>query len=328
MSPAPEGKIMKTWPCLASRHTLGILSVIVTAFVVNVSSGASAQPAYAVFLDSYPGGDFYLVELPDLDARNVRAAQPQRMALDLPRRELRRFQIGNGDIHTEGSSRRMVFGGRIGNNGDWDIYVADVNVDKGLLENVSPLIANRRVREEDPRFSWDGRQIVYKCDGKICLYPDASSPVIEQAGCELWAPSLDQSGFVVTYIERCGDAESDRIVRQSLIDRNDTTFVPKGSDGPDRFPVFTVSGEIVYSHNDLATGTADLWLYTHPGYIAPLHSETESDEDPYVYRDNGDYIGFVGWQSDGYDLFVYSRTSRSAVQVTSGTNVLGPILFQ
>ncbi len=104
-------------------------------------------------------------------------------------------------------------------------------------------------------------------------------------------------------------------------------MVESDGGGPDRFPYFTPAGEIVYSHVDNATATASLWIYTHPGYREMLHDETGSDDDPYVFRNDGRYVAFSGWGQGAYDLYIYRRDSREAVQLTQGVNVLGPILF-
>ena len=59
----------------------------------------------------------------------------------------------------------------------------------------------------------------------------------------------------------------------------------------------------------------------------PLFSATASDDDAYAERDGNEYIAFSGWGTSGYDLHVYSRSKGSAVQLTSGINVLGSVLF-
>ena len=316
---------MKTTGCLVRQRSVAGVAVL-AAFACGA---AMAQPDFAIFLDSYPRGSLHLVELPDLDAPRVKTVRSEPLSLDLPRKYRRKFQVANGDVHSDGSNRRIVFGGRTSSNSSWDIYLADVDVATGTLGNVRELIANRNIREEDPRFSWDGLQVVYKCDGKICLINTDGTgerEIVAKNGCELWAPALDSSGFVVTYVERCGDAESDRIVRYSMLS-GQSTVVPNTGGGPDRFPHFTVTGEIVYSHIDRDTDTASLWLYIDGSGTALLHDETSSDDDPYAYRIDRDYLAFIGWEQDVYSLYMYRMGSQQAVRLTQGVNVLGPILF-
>ncbi len=272
------------------------------------------------------------MQIPDLGDIRIERSEP--LALDIPRNLRRRFQVANGDVHADADDRTIVFGGRTGNNASWDIYLADVNVATGVLEDVRPLVADRRVREEDPRFSWSGSQIVYKCDGKICLVNSDGSnarEIVVEPGCELWAPALDQTGFVVTYVQRCDGSGSDRIAWYAFDDKtpgNSPTIVPSKGGGPDRFPYFTPTGEIVYSHLDSDSGTSSLWLlYPLYGTTELLHSETESDDDPYVYHADGRYVAFSGWGRDAYDLYIYNRQTDAAAQVTRGVNVLGTILF-
>jgi hypothetical protein len=316
---------MKTTVCPA-RQRSAMAAAVMAALMCGT---ATAQPNFAIFLDGYPRGNLHLVELPDLDARNVRTVRSEQLTIELPRKLRRKFQVANGDVHFDGSGRTMVFGGRTGNNASWDIYLADVNVAAGKLENVRTLIENRSGRDEDPRFSADGLQVVYKCDGSICLTDTNglnNRKVVDGNGCELWAPALDSSGVVVTYVERCGDANSDRIVSYELYD-GERTVVANSGGGPDRFPHFMVSGEIVYSHVDTATSTASLWLYTDGNDPDLLHNETESDDDPYAYSIDRNYLAFIGWEQDGYSLYIYRDREREAVRITQGVNVLGPILF-
>jgi hypothetical protein len=287
------------------------------------------QPSYVVFLDDYPTGDFYLAALPCLADQTVAPVTTQRLALDLPRREQRKFQIANGDVFFDGAQRRIVFGGRTGPSEYWGIYEGVLDVSRGMISGINAVVSTPFVREEDPRFSSDGQWIVYKRDGEIWrVYADDPSAepsrFYREDGCELWAPSMFAN--VVAYTRRCdGVPESDRIVYH--IDGGARFILPSDGGGPDRFAHFTRAGELVYSHVDTSNNTAGLWMYILGSNPFFLHQQTTSDDDAFAERNGDEYIAFSGWGSAGYDLYVYRRTLRTAVQLTSGINVLGSILF-
>ena len=288
-----------------------------------------SQPNYVLFLDGYPNGRFQLATLPCLTERPVGFVSPQELILDLPRRDRRHFQVANGDVFYDGNIRRIVFGGRTGPNEYWGIYEGVIDVERGTITQVKPVVNTPSVREEDPRFSSDGRWIIYKRDGEIWrTYADdpAAAPSLfyRDDDCELWAPAM--SANVVSYIRRCAsDSNSDRIVYH--IEGSQPIILPSAGGGPDRFAHFTQAGELVYSHMDTSRNTADLWMYVVGTAPFQLYSESTSDDDAYAERNGNEYIAFSGWGSSGYDLYVYSRTRDSAVQLTDGLNVLGSVLF-
>jgi hypothetical protein len=290
---------------------------------------AFPQPRYVLFLDDYPTGQFELAALPCLYDAAPGTVSPRGVALDLPRRDRQGFQVGNGDVYFDGSTRWIVFGGRTGANEYWGIYRGVLDVSRGLITNITALVNTPFVREEDPRFSTDGRWIVYKRDGEIwrvdALSPNAVPSLFHrETGCELWAPSMYAN--VVSYVRRCNDdPSSDRIVYH--LEGNAPVIVPSYGGGPDRFAHFTQYGDLVYSHVDAADDTASLWTYIPGAYPVLLHQQTTSDDDPYAERNGYEYVAFSGWGNDRYDLYVYRRTLQSAVRLTSGINVLGSVLF-
>lgn len=288
-----------------------------------------SQPNYVLFLDDYPNGRFQLAVLPCLTDSPVGFVSPQALALDLPRRDRRQFQVANGDVFYDGSIRRIVFGGRTGPSDYWGIYEGVIDIARGMITQIQPVVNTPYVREEDPRFSSDGQWIVYKRNGEIWrTYADdpGAAPGLyhKETDCELWAPAMYAN--VVSYVRRCGtDSNSDRIVYH--IEGGQPTILPSAGGGSDRFAHFTQAGEIVYSHLDTYSNTASLWMYVPGTPPFPLYSATTSDDDAYAERHGNDYIAFSGWGSGGYDLYVYSRTQMSAVQLTAGINVLGSVLF-
>ena len=88
----------------------------------------AAQPNYVVFLDDYPEGRFQLAILPCLSGAEVPIVTSRELALDLPRKLQRTFQIGNGDIYSDGNRRRIVFGGRASSRDYWDIYQGVIDI--------------------------------------------------------------------------------------------------------------------------------------------------------------------------------------------------------
>ena len=287
------------------------------------------QPAYALFLDSYPNGRFQLAVLPCLDGEQPEPVSVKELKLDLPRKEQRRFQVANGDVFFDGDVRRIVFGGRPSSNDYWAIYEGVVNVDRAMITDIRVVVSTAFVREEDPRYSADGQWIVYKRNGEIWqsyagggFYEEPVPAVIEE-GCELWAPSMYANA--IAYARRCGDPDSDRIVYHPEFAARE--ILPSTGGGPDRFAHFTRTGELVYSHVDTSTGVSSLWIRYPGADPALLHDETLSDDDIYAERNGDEYIAFSGWNVDSYDLYVYRRTLGSAVKITNDINVLGSVLF-
>lgn len=287
------------------------------------------QPNYVLFLDDYPKGRFHMAVLPCLSDNPVNLVSPQELLLDLPRRDLRKFQVANGDVYDDGNVRRIVFGGRTGPSHYWGIYEGVVDVARGMITEIREVVSTAQVREEDPRFSSDGQWIVYKRNREIWrIYAqDPSAPpslFFGEEGCELWNPSMFAN--VISYARTCGgDSESDRIVYH--LDGSHPEILPSFGGGPDRFAHFTQTGDLVYSHVDTSDNTASLWMYIPGSDPFLLHKETISDDDAYAERDGNEYIAFSGWGNGGYDLYVYRRTLSTAVQLTAGINVLGSILF-
>jgi hypothetical protein len=285
------------------------------------------QPDYVVFLDDYPKGRFHLALLPCLSGMEVNIVSPRELALDLPRKLQRTFQVGNGDVYNDGDSRRIVFGGRASSRDYWDLYEGVIDVNRALITDIRVLVGTPSIREEDPRFSLDGQWIVYKRNGEIWRM-DAQDPYAvpkplhREDGCELWAPSMYAN--VVTYARRCG-GEPDRIVYQ--VEGARPQIVPGSGDGPDRFAHFTAIGDVVYSHFDTSESRTSLWLYIPGATPQFLHDETRSDDDPYADRSGDEYIAFAGWGDGRYDLYVFRRSVQNAVRITNSINVLGPILF-
>ena len=341
--PAGRERDMRNFSTMICRVTLTAVTLLIFGFSSPAvakkpvdrpppgpPSCDAAQPDYVVFLDDYPKGRFHLTVLPCLSGAEVNVVTPRELALDLPRKLRRTFQVGNGDVFNDGDRRRIVFGGRASSRDHWGIYHGVIDVDRGLIKDIEALVSTPSIREEDPRFSSDGQWIVYKRNGEIWRVnaqdpnPFAVPELFHgEDGCELWAPSM--RAYAVTYARRCGGAP-DRIVYH--VEGTLPQTLPSPGDGPDQFAHFTLTGDVVYSHFDTSENRSSLWLYIPNARPQLLHDETRSDDDPYAERDGNEYIAFAGWGESRYDLHVFRRSVQNAVRITDSINVFGPILFE
>jgi hypothetical protein len=288
------------------------------------ADAARAQgDGYVLFLDEYLYGDFYVASLPDVDGAADAEIVPRRLRLS--RGFGGTMEIGNADVAYQGST--MVFGARDTRTDDWGIYTGTIDIRRSRIAGVEALVQTPGAREEDPRFSWDGQQVVYKCDGNICIYPETRPNPVVASECELWAPSFAASGFAVSYTKRCaGDPQSDRIWYFDLLTRRETQ-VPNQDGGPDRFAYFLDDGRIVYSHSDPQSAASSLWVYDS-GATSLLHDRTVSDDDAYPDKHDREHIVFIGWEDDGYKLFMYRQSRRDSIRLNGSGDVLGPVMFR
>jgi Tol biopolymer transport system component len=303
------------------------LRAVVVLAVLPFSLDAYAQAdGNVLYLSEYLYGDFYYAPLGDVDTANPRSIRPRR--LRLPGNFRSGIELGNADVSFDG--RRIVFAARRTTDYDWDIYEAEINLGRRRIDNVARIIHDADGgRDEDPRYSWDGSRIVYKCSNDICVYPENgyTNPVVSSP-CELWVPSFDLSGTNVSYVKRCDDdPSSDRIFRSNLQGGAPIEIENFGG-GPDRFAHFLADGGIVYSHDDGGSATASLWV-SYPGATPLLlHSQTESDDDPYPDKHDANHIAFIGWENGGYNLFIFRYARGDAVRILSNRPVLAPVLFR
>jgi hypothetical protein len=276
-----------------------------------------------LYLSEYLHGDYYYARLRDVDRSNPRFIRPRKLRLHSSFRE--NVELGNHDVSYFG--KKIVFAARNTIDYDWDIYIGTIDLRRKRIRNVDRIIRNIGARDEDPRFSWDGTQIVYKCGGDICVYPEFNytNPVVK-SWCELWAPSFDPSGYRISYTKRCGGRSDDRVWQYDLLTGSESA-VPSATSSTDRFSQFLDDGRIVYSHIDIAAARSSLWIYDS-GYVSQLHDQTESDDDPYPDKHDRNHIAFIGWEDDGYDLYVYRQSRGDAVRLSDGLPILAPVLFR
>ena len=296
----------------------GLLLIILLASNHGTAQGSS----YVLYLNEYLVGDFYYALLPDLDQADPPFITPER--LRLPSWFKNNFEIANADVAPNGKT--IIFAASRNTTGyDWNIYEGRINIKRSKIHRLSLLIANTGTRDEDPRYSWDGEYVVYKCDGNLCLYPEYQSNPVVESECELWGPSFHPSGDMVSYTKRCDGGNSDRIFVYDLLSEEEIP-IPNYDGGPDRFSHFLNDGRLVYSHIDKKTWTSNLWVYDD-GDVSLFHDRTQSDDDAYADKHNWSYTAFIGWQNGGYDLFVHRSVYQDSVQLTEGIPALGPVLF-
>ncbi len=296
---------------------------LILAGAVSASAAFAGDDGNVLYLSEYLYGDYYYAPLGDIDQSSPPYVQPKKLKLPSTFRE--KVELGNHDVSPDGQS--IVFAARKTTDNDWNIYRGLIDLRKNRIRKLARIIRNVGVRDEDPRYSWDGRQIVYKCGGNICIYPELSysSPVV-RSWCELWSPSFDRSGYSITFTKRCAGAADDKIWQYDLLTGVESAL-PAAGGATDRFSQFLDDGRIVFSRFDGASGRASLWVHDS-GTSALLHDRTQSDDDLNVDRHDRDHIAFIGWQDDGYDLFVYRVSRGGSVQLTEGRSVLWPVLYR
>ena len=307
------------WP---KRLTQLVLALACCFLIASVSS--APNDGYVLYLDEYLTGDYYVAELRDIDSDNPPLVNPRK--LQLPASFRQSVEIGNADVSVDGST--IVFAARQFSDLDWDIYKGTIDLQRNGIRNVSLLVRNEGGRDEDPKFSWDGMSVIYKCDGDICIYPELYPNPVVSSWCELWSPAYSPTGYTISYTKRCADSDSDRIWEYGLMTGIES-IVPNDGGGPDRFAQYLDDGRLVYSHVNTDTATSDLWQH-NLGFTSMLYDGDASDDDPYPDKHNRDRIAFIGWDDveANYNLYIYRRGRADAVQLTEGTPVLAPVLFR
>jgi hypothetical protein len=302
---------------------------------------AAALPSHGnnnglvVYLSAYLSGDYYYAPVPDLVPEQSQQQHIQPVKLSLPKDFRRSVELGNHDISADGQI--IVFAARTKRGKNWDIYTGTPDYDRAEITNVQRIIHESGAREEDPRFDWSRdasglHRVVYKCDGDICIYDGSVTKVVEEAACELWAPSFNSEGTAVSYVQRCDGPESDRIWYAYLNAPYDREEVPRpgNAGGPDRFSHFLDSDSLVYSHIMPDSGAAALWRYDgSSGNLAQLtfNENTNSDDDAYPDKSNPGRIAYIGWQEGtGYNLFIYEN--QRSHKLSHGVPMLAPAIFR
>lgn len=305
-----------------NRRCMKACALVFVACLSKTVFAAPGTDGFVLFFDEYLYGDYYYASLGDVDRNDPYPIQPRKLRLPSPLKS--NLEIGNADVSSDGTM--IVFAARNTSDYDWNIYLGTLDLWRRRIVNVGIIVGDAGVRDEDPRFSWDSSQLVYKCDGNICIYPEIYSNPVVESPCELWSPAFERSGYVISYIERCGGPDSDRIWERNLLDGYGRE-VPNQGGGADRFPQYVDDGQLVYSHTDMATDTSSLWIH-NAGTAMLLHDRTPSDDDPYLDKHDPDHLAFIGWENGGYNLFIYRHSRNDSVRLTNGIPILGPVLFR
>ena len=225
---------------------------------------------YSIFIDQY-GGNLYFGDI--LSESGFINITPPGFA----------GTIGNPDISSDG--KKIVFPANIGDN--WDIYIADFDKNQKKISNLVPLIQNINTADEDPRFSWDQKKIVYKerigstsTIKAININTKSLLFTIQNAGCELWGPAWNPIGTNIVYTQRCGDNEIfDEIYIYNTISRKKMRITKNTT--PDRYPTFLANGSIIYTST--SQGGENLSMYKDQR-ITNLKKYTQSDADSYPIK--------------------------------------------
>lgn len=298
----------------------------IALFVSMISASGMANAwtdGNVLYLSEYLYGDYYYARIWDVDRADPKYFRPKK--LRLPDNFRSGVELGNHDVSYDGKT--IIFAARKTNDYDWDIYTGSIDLRKRRIHSVRRIIRNIGTRDEDPRYSWDSAVIVYKCNGDICVYPDLIYPnPVVHSWCELWGPAIDRSGYIISYTKRCEGPSSDRIWHFNLLSGVESD-VPNEGGQADRFSQILDDGRTVYSHVDDATFRSSLWIHD-AGNVSLLHDRTESDDDPYVDKHDRDHIAFIGWENDGYNLFIYRQSQRDSVRISDGLPILAPVLFR
>lgn len=314
-------------------RSAGTLFAVLLALTASPSYGSNN--GLVVYLSAYLSGDYYYAALPDLVPDQQQQEHIQPVKLSLPGDFRRSVELGNHDISADGQI--IVFAARTKRGKDWDIYTGTPDYGRAEITNVQRIIHQSGVREEDPRFDWQRdsnglHRVVYKCDGDICIYDGGINKVLEEANCELWAPSFNSEGTAVSYVRRCDGRDSDRIwyAYLSAPYAREEVPLPGNAGGPDRFAHFTDSDSMVYSHIMPNTGAAALWRFDgSSGALTQLtfNTNTNSDDDAYPDKSNPARIAYIGWQEGtGYNLFIYEN--QRSYKLSHGVPMLAPAIFR
>lgn len=309
-----------------------IYNRVLTSQEIQTAAASSTTKAgnYALFFEHFLDNKYYIAKLDKLGDDNPPLINPVEI-------NMQGFvaELGNPDVSFDGKT--IVFSALVSD--DWNIYRGDLDVVNAAITNIEPFLDITGIREEDPRISWNGQEVVYKCDGDVCI-ADLDSPgpgtVIVSDPCELYGPVINSVGTTLAYTKRCADQKSDRVVIYD-IDTDYAFQLESEGNGPDRFPHFLADGRLLYSHLDDVVETVSLWKYDLYGPNGLLglpslfHSSgSVSDDDSYAHKQNREYIFFLGFniQTDLYDLYVYRESSGDSIKLSENQPMLGTVVFR
>jgi len=207
-----------------------------------------------------------------------------------------------------------------------DVYVYDLA--DGTYLNLTP---NANIADEDPKFSPDGQQIVWKRQGQIWrIDVDGTSPFqLTSGGLEKSGPNFSPDGSQIVYWGGTRSEGNEDIWIMSANGSSQTPIVAN-TGIHDYYPIFRDSANILYSRAEssisdydkvynynASSGTSTALLLNKPG-------ANDSDASPV----NSTYVTFCSTRSGSdYDVFVGrydSETVHSLPAANSYHEDLGP----
>ena len=269
------------------------------------------------FLLGYPG----TIHVFDSQTKTVSSVLPKKF----------NGKSGNFDISRDGKT--LVFSALVRNS--WNIYSASLN----NRVRVNSLI-ERPFRDEDPRLSFDGNEIVYKSDNDIHIFNLITGQDSEIGNSieEEWAPSFSPDGRYVAFGRGTDhDANLGQIMLHDRY-RGLTTFVT--SQYHNWFPVFRENGDLLFiskrdplCDDDIYLIPRDSLLYGNPESdlqrLSMSKCSNSSQADPWpVYSRDSEMTYLTNWDGP-YSVRLHNFTTLEDHFLIShdSESILGPILL-
>lgn len=227
------------------------------------------------------------------------------------------------NAHFSPDGRSIVFMG-IGTNGSWDIFLYDLS---GSASPVN-LTANSSLREEDPKYSPDGKKIVFKRDLKLAemdLSTKKVTMLANASGIEYSMPYYNYDGTEVVCSKEEGDETSIIAVNVK------TKAVRELYDEPgvqDYYPINADKNSFYYSRGYSTSNKLDqvyrgFWDGS-PSVRLPFNKTDGNYSDAYPVNNEWVIISRTGSGSKGgYDLYLANVNTGSIYSMSgyhSGIN--------
>ncbi|KAJ6244957.1 protein tolb [Anaeramoeba flamelloides] len=291
---------------------------------------------HSIFLDSYPG-NLYLVELQHLDSPDEISILPSNEIYDITPTGFVE-KCGNPDVLSntdcEDGVTDIVFPSN--KEGYWQIYHGKVDINSKTITNLSAIVSNPDERYEDPRISWNGTKLLFKCGTNdnlnlcVCDFPEGTNKrTIVDTSSELWGPAwspTDQN--LISYTDRTqGTQESDEVYVYDYSTSETTRLTD--NDHPDMYTTILKDGRIIWAYYNSEISRDNLLVADINDLSSKIEiNVTGSDDDAYAFKNRENWFAFVGITDSQYSLFLYDLNSENHYQITENLNVLGPVVFE
>jgi len=198
-----------------------------------------------------------------------------------------------------------------------DVYVYDLA--DGTYMNLTP---NVNIADEDPKFSPDGRQIVFKRQGQIWkINVDGTSITpLTSGGLEKSGPNFSPDGYVIVYWVGTRRGANEDIWIMSA-DGSSQTPIVANAGIYDYYPIFRDSANILYSRAESSSSNYDkVYNYNSSSGSTALLINKPGANDSDASPINSTYITFCSTRSGSdYDVFV-GRYDSGAVYSLPAAN--------